>query len=573
MDRMAYSINAPMVSSAQSPDPSRNHPIPAVISRNRYAEDPALQALLRRHLSPAALAIAEPWFEEMGALAAGPINELAFVADAHPPVLERYDSRGDRADRVVYHPAYRELERLSFGWGIISRFYEPETRARLNLHSSQTKFTLGYLFSQAEQGVYCPVAMTDSAARLLERHGDEALRERYLSRMVTSDLERLYQGAMFLTEREGGSDVGATTTLASCERNSWRLTGEKWFCSNAGADVMMALGRVEQADGRTVAGTRGLGLFLVPKTLEDGSPNHLRIRQLKNKLGTRSMATGEVSLRGAVGYAVGPVDRGFLIMTEMLNMCRFYNAVASLGLTRRVLWEAACYAAERQAFGRAVDSYRLVEDLLCGLFAELEGSVDVLLSAARDLEAAEEDEEARDCFRLMVPLLKLETARLAVRAASEAVELLGGVGYLEDSVTARFYRDAQVLPVWEGTTNILYLDALRAVVKEQAHRAVFERIERLVGPVAGEVGELALEEAEELASGFEGLLRLDSETAPLPAKRLCDRLWSLYMRARLLAPAERNPRLAAVVERLAGKETQDLAGAYRLIVRGASAAA
>ena len=168
-----------------------SHPIPTVASRNRYREDPALRALLSRHLSPAALALAEPWFEEMGELAAGPIDELAFQVDANPPVAQRYDRRGDRADRVIYHPAYHELERLSFGKGIISRFYEPKIRARLVGHLSQVKFTVGYLFGQAEQGVFCPVAMTDSAARLLERHADPALRERYLPRMVTADRSRM----------------------------------------------------------------------------------------------------------------------------------------------------------------------------------------------------------------------------------------------------------------------------------------------------------------------------------------------------------------------------------------------
>lgn len=578
---------------AQSTMTQPPHPIPAVKTGNRYSDDPPLRALLRRHLPPATLSLAEPWLEEMGELSAGPVDDLAFQADANPPVLERYDQRGDRVDRVVFHPAYHELERLSFGRGVIGRFYDPETRARLGPHCSQVKFALGYLFTQAEQGVYCPVAMTDGAAQLLERHADAPLREQYLPRLTSTRLERLYQGAMYLTEREGGSDVGATTTVArSCtpsganaaraggpgERGAYRITGEKWFCSNAGAEVMMVMARVEQADGRTIPGTRGLGLFLVPRTLEDGSLNALRIRRLKNKLGTRSMATGEASLRGAIGFPVGPLDRGFLAMTEMLNLCRQYNSMAALGVTRRVLWEAAAHVAQRQAFGRTVDSYGLVQELLSELFAELEGSLEVMFSVAGDADAFDNgpaDEEIRGCLRLMTPLLKLNTARLSVRAASEAIELLGGIGYLEDCVTARFFRDAQVLPVWEGTKNIMYLDALRWITKEHAHRAVLKRIGRLLDQARHPLAEKAAAKSAALAEELEELARLSPEVAPLVCRRLCDVLYPLYTTARLLPAAGNSPRLAAVVRLLAQKlgleEPADsvLPDAYRLIVREA----
>jgi acyl-CoA dehydrogenase len=539
---------------ASSGNPIAN-PIPTVVAQNRYTEDPALHAMLDRHVCPRARAAAEPWLLDMGGLAAGPINDLAFDADAHPPVLERYDARGQRIDRLVYDPAHLELERLSFGRGIVGHFYDPGNRAALSSHLWQTKFAMCYVFAQAEQGVYCPIAMTDAAAHLVEHRASPELRDRYLPRLTSTDERTWAQGAMFLTEREGGSDVGANTTVARRDGDAWRITGEKWFCSNAGAEVMMVLAR---AGGE---GTRGLGLFLTPRTLPDGSPNSMRIRRLKNKLGTRSIPTAEVSFRDAVGYTLGPVERGFHTMTDMLNVCRMHNATASLGLTRRVLWEAATYLRGRRAFGNSGDSYGLVQDTLCRLFAELEGSLEVLFSVARDFADVGADPnagaETRGCLRLLTPLLKLQTARLAVRAASEAVELIGGNGYIEECVTARFFRDAQVLPVWEGTTNILYLDALRWIVKEQAHRAVCARIARL----GGESPSVALR------NDMDALGNLPPEEQPVMAKRLCDALWQTYLVTRLQAAS--SPRLAAVAARLAGRPALPLRQEYDVIVRGA----
>jgi alkylation response protein AidB-like acyl-CoA dehydrogenase len=306
-------------------------------------------------------------------------------------------------------------------------------------------------------------------------------------------------------------------------------------------------------------GTRGLGLFLVPRTLPDGSVNSMRIRRLKNKLGTRSIPTGEVSFREALGCPLGPVERGFHTMTDMLNVCRMHNATASLGLTRRVLWEAATYLRGRRAFGNSADSYGLVQDTLCRLFAELEGGLEALFSVAGDFADVQAnpdcDAETHGCLRLLTPLLKLQTARLAVRAASEAVELIGGNGYIEECVTARFFRDAQVLPVWEGTTNILYLDALRWIVKEQAHREVCARIERLGGEVTA------------LRNHMDAIGTLPPQEQPVMAKRLCDALWQTYLVTRLQAAA--SPRLTAVAARLAGRPIMPLREEYDVIVRGA----
>src|SRR5579871_411865 len=538
------------MAAVENPD---ENPIPSVVAKNRYIEDAALRALLDRHMCSPAREASEPWLSEMGELSAGRINDLAFVADAHPPVLERYDARVERVDRVVYHPAHDEIERLSFGRGIVGRFYEAANRGALREHLWQAKFAMCYLFAQAEQGVYCPIAMTDAAAHLIEHHASAELRDRYLPRLTSSDEKTWAQGAMYLTEREGGSDVGANRTQARADGDAWRITGEKWFCSNVGAEVMMVMARVAGAESE---GTRGLGLFLVPR-----STSTMRIKRLKNKLGTRSIPTGEVSFRDALGYAIGPVDRGFHTMTSMINVCRMHNAAASLGLARRVLWEAAEYLRQRRTFGNPADRYALVQETLCGLFAELEAGLEALFSVARDFVAA--DDEARACLRLMTPLLKLQTARLAVRAASEAIELIGGNGYIEDSVTARFFRDAQVLPVWEGSTNIQYLEALRAIVKDHAHRAIGARIAALGG------------DASAIVNAMDNIEKAPVLDQPIVAKRYCDALWRGYLVARLQAAAAatpRNdvaPRLQAIAARLQTRPSHPLSKEYDIIVRGA----
>jgi acyl-CoA dehydrogenase len=293
------------------------------------------------------------------------------------------------------------------------------------------------------------------------------------------------------------------------------------------------------------------------------------------------MPTGEVSLRDAAGYPLGPVTEGFHIMTDMLNICRMHNSVAALALTRRVLWESAKWVAQRRTFGKPVDSYLLVQDLLCDLFSDLEAGLEVLFSIGLDFQTGGSDEETRGCLRLLTPLMKLNTARLAVRASSEAVELLGGTGFVEEYITARFYRDAQVLPVWEGTTNILYLDALRWVLKAKAHRAVCARMERLLAPAASTaLGEVVTNLRQQIASlerGFEQLEQVPKEAAPLAVKRLCDALWPLYGLARLLPHAGNSYRIAAVVHRLLMKlsgtsaplQANELPQAYQAIVRDA----
>ena len=323
---------------------------------NWFDDDAALAALLADLLPADVYEQAEPKMRAMGALAADTLDALAFEANANPPQLRNWSRQGRRVDHIEQHQSYREIVRHAVESGMIADFYG-QRRERWKGASQRVKFVLGYLFSQAEQGFYCPACLTDGTARLVELHGSEEMKRRHLPALTSRRFSEAHLGAMYLTERQGGSDVGANETRAiQDEDGTWRLYGEKWFCSNCVADVAMVLARPDGAPD----GTRGLGLFLVPKVLGDGAPNAFSIRRLKDKLGTKSMPSGEIEFEGAVAYPVGELASGFKYMTDMLNMSRLYNAVASLGVIRRALREAATYAADRKAFGMAVTDFPLV---------------------------------------------------------------------------------------------------------------------------------------------------------------------------------------------------------------------
>src|SRR5258708_28903321 len=262
---------------------------PDTSGMNFYRADPALADRLRIHLPDALFAHIEPHLERLGALAGGPLDECARMADKHVPVLHQRDRFGRDAQWIEYHPAYRELENAAFGeFGIHAMSHRKGILGWPQTFPVVAKHAFTFLFHQAEFGMGCPINVTDGAAKLLSAYGDDALKAKYLDGLTQTDMTKLTQGGQFMTEKEGGSDVGTLATSAVREGDHWRLTGEKWFCSNADAEIVMLLARPEGAE----AGTRGVGLFLMPRRLDDGSPHHYRIVALKGKRGTRPLAPG-----------------------------------------------------------------------------------------------------------------------------------------------------------------------------------------------------------------------------------------------------------------------------------------
>ena len=332
------------------------------------------------------------------------------------------------------------------------------------------KHAFTFLFNQAEFGLGCPINVTDGCAKLLSRFGDDALKARYLDGLTQTDMNKLTQGGQFMTEKEGGSDVGKLTTMAVQEGDHWRLSGEKWFCSNADAEVVMLLARPQGAD----AGTRGVGLFLMPRRLDDGSQNHYRIVRLKDKLGTRSMASGEIKLEGAIAYAVGRLDRGFVQMAEMVNSSRLSNGVKSTALMRRAHHDAMAVAQNRVVFGQRIIDLPLARRQLMKIMLATEQALSMSFLTADALDRAEAgSQDAAALLRILTPTLKFRATRDARKVCGDALEMRGGIGYVEEFATARLLRDAHLGSIWEGTGNIVALDALqRAVGRHGADAAL-----------------------------------------------------------------------------------------------------
>jgi alkylation response protein AidB-like acyl-CoA dehydrogenase len=490
----------------------------------------------------------------MGAQAADPqLHAWADTADKQSPVLRSFDPLGRRIDRVDYHPAYRSMEQVAYGSGMIALKYDPALRAEHGVGLQVAGFALAFLFSQAEVGLVCPVCMTDGVARLLELYGSAEQKARCLPRLTARELGPLYRGAMFLTEKQGGSDVGQVATRAvPAAGGGWALHGEKWFCSNVDAEAILALARPEGAP----AGTRGLGLFLVLRDRADGSRNALRINRLKDKLGVRSMPTGEVELDGADAELVGELGAGFKQMADMLNLSRLYNALCSVAIVRRAAFEATDYLRARDSFGRPAVEHPLVRETLADLNAEEVGAKHALFALIQHLDRGDRGGAGdRLLARVLTPLLKYTTAKLAVWAASEGIELMGGNGYIEDSVMPRLLRDAQVLPVWEGTTNILVLDSLRACARDGAGEALLDETARLLAAAPAWVGEDSERTARLLAwtrAELAALAAKPEQANGRRARRLTDRMMLAYQLARLGAAAAGDgtpPRIAAAALR------------------------
>lgn len=443
---------------------------PDTTGLNFYAADPSLPDLLDIHLPADIRHHIEPYLQALGAEAGDRLDECGRLADRHGPVLHHRDRFGRDVQHIEYHPAYRELEEAAFGrYGIHALSHRDGIMGWKGRYPAAAKHAFTYLFNQCEFGMGCPINVTDGAAMLLDRYGSAELKARYLDGLTTTDMDRLTQGAQFMTEKEGGSDVGRLTTRAVPEGDHWRLYGDKWFCSNADAKVAMLLARPEGAG----EGTRGVGLFLMPRFLDDGSPNQYRIVRLKDKLGTRSMASGEIKFEGAVAYAVGRIDRGFVQMAEMVNWSRLSNAVKSAALMRRALHDSMTVAQGRVVFGKRIVDHPLARRQLLKLMLPLEQALSLCFVTADALDRAEQggSQEAAALLRILTPVLKYRATRDARKLCGDAMEMRGGIGYVEEFATPRLLRDAHLGSIWEGTGNIVALDALRRAVGKHGAEA------------------------------------------------------------------------------------------------------
>jgi alkylation response protein AidB-like acyl-CoA dehydrogenase len=456
-----------------------DHIAPDCAGQNFYAIDRGLRDLLQAYLDPNDFRRLEPHFNRLGELAGGRLDELARIADKHPPVLNPRDRFGRDEDWIDCHSSYREMENIAFGdFQFHAMSHRAGTLGMDRPLPAVAKYALQYLFVQAEFGLMCPISVTDTSIHLIRKFASAELKEYLLPKMLSGDVAAMWKGTQFMTERAGGSDVGAIETTARCEDGIWRLYGDKWFCSHADADVALLLARPEGA----AAGTRGLALFALPRRLKDGSRNAYRIVRLKDKLGTHSMASGEILLEGAEAYLVGEAERGLKQMMEQVNLSRLSHGVRAAAMMRRCLNEALVCARSRNAFGKTIIEYPLLRRQLLKIAVPTEQSLSMFLFAASAMDRANAgSKDAEAVLRILTPLLKFRACRDNIPVATGAMEVRGGNGYIEEWVNARLIRDAQVGVLWEGTSNINALDIItRAVGKSRAHRTLQGALRRLL---------------------------------------------------------------------------------------------
>lgn len=430
-------------------------------SSNFWESDLLLQDVLHA-LPVSALLWVQPYLHELGDTAAQNMDAWSQNADKYPPTLRTRNQWGETINDIQFHPDYWQLLQTALRSRMFHLKWQPDLRKQFSGSFHQMSFALGFLYAMSESGQYCPLCMTDGAARLIDRYCPPDIQERLLPRIYTLDYTQFATGAMFLTEKSGGSDVGRNLVSATLLPNGkYALNGEKWFCSNANADIIFVLARTQPH----IHGTKGLSIFLVEKYLEDGTPNPMNFVRLKDKLGVRSMASAEIILTNTIGTLVGNEMQGFAIMTDMINLSRLYNAVAAVSAARRALTEAYQFLQHRTSFGKRAADHPLVRFKLHELATLYIADFYLLWRTICALDAAEETPSAASPLRLLTPMLKRCTAQNAVYIIRESIELMGGIAYIEDSIMPKLFRDANVLPIWEGAGNIMVLDMLRVALK------------------------------------------------------------------------------------------------------------
>ncbi len=473
---------------------------------------------------------------EFGAVIMNELDDLVRENNerGNEPQLDRYTDYGTRKEEIDHHPTYHRAGEHIYGSGIMAAYADHP-----NSMGALSRF---YVSGQnGEAGHNCPIACTAGVIRVLQELAGDELSERFLDGFLNPNYGEHNEGAQFLTEVQGGSDVGANGTRAERgDDGSWRIFGEKWFCSNVDADVFLMTARIEEIDEE---GTAGLGLFLVPRTLKSGEVNGFYIRRLKEKLGTRSMASGECDFQGAVAYHMGDVGNGFRnMMRYVINTSRLYNAVGCCSMMRRSLVTARAYATHREAFDRPIGDYPLVKETIANVRAEL----DAALSGTMHLVAMQDRIDAGDTtpreeafFRMALNLNKARTAKSARWAVVEGIEILGGNGAIETfSVLPRLLRDAVVYENWEGTHNTLYMQVWRDMKKYQVHQGFFAYLnELLVDAEDTPEADRAAEVGERLAALEQDVVEVTERpmaSASLAMRRLVDDLvYTFYAAVRV----------------------------------------
>ena len=435
---------------------------------NQYHDDDVLRGFLRRVLPAQTLAAIENDLDTIGDYAAQAWT-LARQRTATEPTLTTLDAWGQRVDRIALTPAWHAAKTIAARHGLVAAGHDSTHGEYARVH----QFAMVYLFHCASEFYSCPLAMTDGAATVLKASANTHLIERALPQYFSRDPVQHWISAQWMTETSGGSDIGGTETAAQEIDGEWRLSGRKWFTSAVHANTALVLAR----PAGNAQGADNLALFYIEPRDADGCWRGIEIDKLKHKLGTRELPTAEIHLHDAPAILVGEKRNGVRAVAPMLNVTRTWNAICALATMRRGITLARDYAQRRHVFGRKLIEQPLHRDTLAGMQAEFEACFQLTFFLTELLGRVQANAGTPDdilLLRLLTPIVKLWTGKQAVAITSEACECFGGAGYLEDSGIPQLLRDAQVFSIWEGTSNVLALDFLRALQAPESLRVLLD---------------------------------------------------------------------------------------------------
>jgi putative acyl-CoA dehydrogenase len=432
--------------------------VPPVL-KNPWEGDRVLRSYLKRNLPTGIYSEIESDLKRLAERVVNELEPLAQEAENHPPVHVPYGPWGKRIDEIKVSAAWNRLHEIAAEEGIVATGYERKHGEYSRLH----QFAKLYLYHPSSAIYSCPLAMTDGAARLIELFGNKEMKERAFKFLTSRDPEKFWTSGQWMTERTGGSDVSGTATVAKPEGEHFSLYGVKWFTSATTSQMAMTLARIE--------GDEKLSLFYLELRDKDGNLQNIQINRLKDKMGTKALPTAELTLNGTPAVLVGERGKGVKTISTLFNITRLYNACCAVGYMQRGITLLKDYSSKRVAFGKPIIEHGLHAETLADLQVRFEASFLMTFHASLLLgkeETGKASEVESGTLRLLIPLVKLYTAKEGVAIATEVIESFGGAGYIEDTGLPQILRNAQVLAIWEGTTNVLSLDALRAIKKENA---------------------------------------------------------------------------------------------------------
>jgi len=431
----------------------------------------------------------EAWFEREGQGISDAVDR------AGTPWLRMFDRLGARVDEIFYPPEYWRMLKHGYRAGMLWRVFEQ--------NSLIPAYLLLYATGFYDPGLACPYTVSLSTVCPLSKYGEAEVKARFLPHLLQRD-DSVWQGATWMTEIKGGSDLGvAVETVAQRDGSKWRLTGDKYFASNAGAELAVVAARQEGAPPNV----RGLSLYLVPRRSEDGQLNY-QIRRLKDKIATRSVPTGEIELRHSEGWLLGQAEQGIYLILEVLNLSRVANSVGSVALAQRAIADAYSFAQQRMAFGKPIIEHPLLRRQFEGRLHGLRAASRLAWEAVTLLDQVWQEKppysERYHLFRLVAHLAKYWTAEFAVQTAKWAMEVHGGVGTLQEYRVERWLREAMILAIWEGTSHRQMLDGLEVMQRKGAHRLLLQHL-------TGRAPETTLREMEARVERQLGLSEVERE--------------------------------------------------------------